>query len=430
MGDHGKISEFGYHSTTSINYVSKGNPPGEVTDLFFGKLKGNGSKIFLMDEEGGITDMTGSAFRFRFDKRVIRHYDHVFVWGEKSRPYIEANTDKFTVVGNPRFDTANAKTAYINPEFDVIKFLDGYDKKILVNTSFGSGNNRQESLERLHEVTEQIMGAHYSREEFDLYIQNQRLLILYMKKMVRILAEKYPDTAFVLRPHPSEKPDTYFDLAESHKNVFVDQNRKLSALVLATLFDLVIHHDCTTGIEALINKNRVIAYVPVHTEYCQHLPIESSRRIETLDGIVDVIENLRAGSLDESEFIPKNLEEIRSYIMNFASDEENASEIARICMDLAADDSSSNLESLIKELKDSEHDIKLTAKQKIMGSAKRLLYYSKYKKHDARKKRIHQQKRGVLSNEDVTHMLDRLNKEYNTQVQLHSAGNGVFVLSK
>jgi surface carbohydrate biosynthesis protein len=175
-----------------------------------------------------VVDSKGEILKFRYDQKVIEHYDRIYLWGENSVEFVEKVTSNFIVSGNPRFDKLFTDFTFVSPKFEISEFLNKYRFKVLINTSFGSGNNVKSHEELLNFVS-QLKGKYFDEEDYELHIAHQKLIFLYVKKLTRLIAAKFKNIGIIIRPHPSENPLGYSDLIQQHPNIYLDKDRKLNA---------------------------------------------------------------------------------------------------------------------------------------------------------------------------------------------------------
>ena len=78
------------------------------------------------------------------------------------------------------------------------------------------------------------------------------------KEMIPALDQAYPDHTIIIRPHPTENPQVYIDIANECQRVKVTNEGNVVPWLMAT--DVVIHNGCTTGVEAYMMEVPAISY--------------------------------------------------------------------------------------------------------------------------------------------------------------------------
>ena len=84
-------------------------------------------------------------------------------------------------------------------------------------------------------------------------------LVMFVKE----LALSHPERTVILRPHPSESMVFYQQAFYQFKNVEV--RRDQSVLDWIREADLVVHSNCTTGIEAVLAGRPVLNLLPANS---------------------------------------------------------------------------------------------------------------------------------------------------------------------
>lgn len=429
VGDQALLKKVIQNNIGSINYLSKGEPHTDHTIILFTKLINEGSNLFLLDEEGGIIDQNGDILKFRYDKKIMIFFKKIYLWGENSRKYFKDIENEFIITGNPRFDKLSIDFSYLNHKFEISHFINKFQKRILINSSFPLGNNIR-TVKELLDFTENLLGNHFNRETSEMHIASQHLMFLYLKKLIRIIAQRFNTIGIIIRPHPSENPKGYKDLVNQFSNIYIDKERKFNPATLSSFCDLTIHHDCTTGIEALISGSKVISFVPFQTEFSQPLPLKSSRNINSYEEVIEIIDEVINGIDEPLLFQPKNVAEIRHNIINFNQDQDTALIIAEDIYEAAVEND--NLIEIdakyCKEILQASKIPKRSGYKRIKSIIKDLIYYPIRKKDSGETYR--KNKKGSLTLEEAEAIVERLNNYYDQNVIIKELTSEIFLLKK
>ena len=109
------------------------------------------------------------------------------------------------------------------------------------------------------------------------------------RELIPDLARRLPDVAIVIRPHPSERAETWEHLVAGFPQVSVAQHGNVVAWLLAS--QGLIHNGCTTAVEAYQLGRPALAYRPVCSEHYDHpLPNGISLSAGSLDQVVDWVQ--------------------------------------------------------------------------------------------------------------------------------------------
>ena len=170
------------------------------------------------------------------------------------------------MTGHPSFDLLGEGIRdYYRDEEIVAEHGDDY---ILVNTNFSMFNMKMDLkryLSMLGRMKEWKMyqdpavqasvwaSKDYQQKVFESFID-----------LVRFLSARFPDRHVILRPHPMERLEPYADAFAGLGNVFVRTSGSVRRWIATA--SCVIHHDCTTGMEALLMGKLVVGYRSVFDE--------------------------------------------------------------------------------------------------------------------------------------------------------------------
>lgn len=289
VGDIGIISEY-------IDYLPSGVYLGkdmyEQRYNFYSRLKDKGFRIALLDEEGLIFQSSDQYIRRSTSPRVHGIVDEVFTWGDYQKKLLTdtyGGNTPITVTGNPRMQlfSDRFRNMYVD---SISRIQKKYGKFILLNTNFGTTNNRLQKdqvrkliiqhSQDLNELTIKELSAHEKSEQ-----KTMAEFILLLNQ----LSVTFPDITFVLRPHPAENTRTWNEILAPLKNVFVDNDGNIVPWILAS--EMVIHNNCTTGIEAAIANIPVVAFEPISLKdvWEYNLSNELSVRLHSISEVTNLV---------------------------------------------------------------------------------------------------------------------------------------------
>ncbi|MGE4192512.1 MAG: surface carbohydrate biosynthesis protein [Pseudodesulfovibrio sp.] len=198
---------------------------------------------------------------------IIEHATKICLWGEKQRDIMTRlvpadRAGDLPVTGHPSFDlVAERFLGYYRNEAITGEHGEDY---ILVNTSFGMFNHEMgfdyyvKMLSRMEEWKVYTDPEHL--RTLKVRCAHQERTALAMIELCRMLARTYPERHIIIRPHPAENADYYRSRTADHANIFV--SKQWSAREWISSAAAVIHHDCTTGLEATLMGKLVLQYEP------------------------------------------------------------------------------------------------------------------------------------------------------------------------
>jgi len=235
-----------------------------------------GGTMALLEEEGGVYppgERRRDILLSRNPENLLARLSLYFSWGQWQRDSLMQhrtglNTSNCLVSGHPRFDLRK-------PEF-LSCYQESVDWKtspILVNTSFGIFNN-QRPLERIMERSKAVM----SRSLLQRYYDYQSDTLPRFVEAVKCMARDQSQRSIIVRPHPAERPEYYRNALEGIGNVVVDAETSVHEVASGAV--AVVHHDCTTAIEAAFFGHQPISFIDddFEADLTQSLPVEISRR--------------------------------------------------------------------------------------------------------------------------------------------------------
>lgn len=227
----------------------------------------SGHLAAVLDEE--VLGLSDTPYIQRYIDPDLANHCHLFLaQGEKHVEAIAGKTkvdkDKIQNVGNPRVDL-------LRPPFSELyqKEAEGLREEhgdyILLNTNAGRANSAFGSVEQFRDVVIRVgwmkpddpddEALFRSAVDFDMV--NLALIRDFVVKATTAL----PNTRIVIRPHGSERQETWDKFGERFPNVRVIRDGRHASWMLGSR--AVIHTCCTTGLEAEILGSVAINLRPV-----------------------------------------------------------------------------------------------------------------------------------------------------------------------
>ena len=152
----------------------------------------------------------------------------------------------------------------------------------MVNTNFARGNN----IRGVEAARKNYIGRY---KNIDTRIKNDNIKLEKFTSLVKsLLNKKYK---VVIRPHPEEDVRTYKKIFSDYKNVHITNEKSAICWIIAC--KVLIHSDCTTGVESLMLGKKSISFV--HDELDKSvltiLPQKASYVLNTEEKILNFIDN-------------------------------------------------------------------------------------------------------------------------------------------
>jgi len=229
----------------------------------------------VLKSGGLVFNLNAEGFAFLCDPDYISIFENVrgnatkvCLFGRRQQEAVSAalpdfGDGVFQATGHPSFDLAMERFApYYRNETIIREHGDGF---ILVNLNNGIFNHAmglEPYLKMLQKMDEWKLYADENYLKF-LYKQAdyQRRVAESMIELIRHLSTVFPERKIVVRPHPTENNLYYVNALKGCPNAVVDNTGTVREWIASA--GTVIHHDCTTSLEALLMGCSVIQYSKV-----------------------------------------------------------------------------------------------------------------------------------------------------------------------
>ncbi len=274
-----------------------------------------GYTIGSIDEEG----MMFFSEKHYCESRYIKNLNLVdvfFCWGKKEYNAIINNFPEFKnkvfITGNQRIDVLKNK---VNGKY--IKRADKIKKEhgefILFTTMFTMANHKMAQAKdaALSNIVDGLIKRGWSKDSdyvkiFKDYIEFQKENMKWSIDFIKQFPNIFPDKKMIIRPHPNEKVELWFEIAKNLKNVeVVFDDESTCAWIKASNF--VITSNCTTSIESFILNKKSINFVSDLFKQCQFLaPKLVSTNISNLNELNDTVEKFNPNFEGEERKIINN----------------------------------------------------------------------------------------------------------------------------
>jgi surface carbohydrate biosynthesis protein len=294
----------------SIVWMGKNLFSDHSPNHFADRLIANDSAILFLQDEGGIFQVDTWAHNVLQKQHVdhvrSRKIDRVLMWGRRQKQVFDSHAPEsassVVVTGSPRFDLCAPEFAWMTDEStNAIKAR--YGSYTLACTRFTAIAHAQGLSDPFgRKLNPRIWPDNYDMKKLgDLWFSKWRRDVHDFADFVffvKAIADKYPKRRLVLRPHPSESIEFYKAAFSTVANVTVVRDGDILSWLRGA--DLILHSDCTTGIEGVIAGRPVVNYLPAHAPRGD-TDIEVAREagvvVGSLDDAMDAVESLLAGGV-------------------------------------------------------------------------------------------------------------------------------------
>lgn len=287
-------------------------------------VKARGTKVVFLDEEGGIYQGGPDHWRWVLDQRIdvgrLGPEDWVMTWGDFQTEHYTSQApacvERVRTTGHPRFDLCKpAYRAYFQPQIDAIRARFG--RFVLVNTNLtlanpalgvgyafweNNGWDVKDPAKRRHHISH---WAHITRN------------LVEFVALVNELSIDFPDTNFVIRPHPSEGLAFYETVFGKVPNVRVVREGNVAAWLMSC--EMLLQDGCTTGVEGYLAGANVVNYKAVEDAAIDLIvPNAVGRRCTNAAEVTEALRAVRGGAkISRESRLPADA---RSVFCNFEED--------------------------------------------------------------------------------------------------------------
>lgn len=284
--------------------IFKGLFPGPSLD-HYERLKRHNFSLVHLEEEGAVFEGDEEGWKARLDQRLdptvlCPRTDFVCTWGSFQKDHYSkvapTLAPQIRCTGHPRFDLYKQEYRdYFVADAESISRR--YGLFVLINTNMAFANNDlgiADTFSRRHGYDPSDPGARMRQIERWAYTMGT---VARFCELVGRLSIRFPDTNFVIRPHPSESNALYETVFSHCPNVIVKHEGSVGPWLLAA--SALVHDGCTTAVEAFLCDKPIINFRPsgddTHANELR-LPNELGVRCSTWQQAVELLEPILRGS--------------------------------------------------------------------------------------------------------------------------------------
>jgi surface carbohydrate biosynthesis protein len=269
-----------------------------------------GHEIAVWDEEALVHMQPETYFTRRLSTEAIKYVSHLFAWGQENAELWRQYPDlpagmPIHITGNPRGDMLRpALHPYFESEAETLRAT--YGDFILINTNFASVNAFVTSLNLFLPVKKRGDEPKFGRgaigmtREYAQGLHNFKQAVFEdIKDIIPALEQAFPDLTIVVRPHPTEDPQVYQDIASRCSRVRVSNEGNVIPWLMAA--KVLVHNSCTTGVEAYIMRVPAVAFMASRDEYYDYgyyrLPNILSHQCFNFDELQETVDQILTGKI-------------------------------------------------------------------------------------------------------------------------------------
>lgn len=272
-----------------------------------------GHQIVTWDEEALVHLPDEIYYSRRLSPDVLSQMSHLFAWGEENaelwRRYPDMPAElPIHVTGNPRSDLLRPE---LRPfyEGEAAEIRREHGNFILVNTNFNHVNafyaRQNLFVERIPGMAPRFgkAGVGMTVEFAEALRDQKQTLFEAFQAMIPALDRAFPGYTIIVRPHPTESPNIYKEIAAKCTRVRVTNEGNVVSWLMATT--ALVHNGCTTGVEAFAMRVPAISFRPHINEQVDtgfySLPHGVSHQCFDQDSLVRMLGDVVAGRLGAAD---------------------------------------------------------------------------------------------------------------------------------
>jgi surface carbohydrate biosynthesis protein len=282
--------------------------------LLFRVARKLGHQVVAWDEEALVHLPFETYCSRRLSAASLQYVSHLFAWGEDNaelwRRYPQLPKGlEIHVTGNPRNDLLRSEVRHYYKE-EVEALRKRYGDFILINTNFNHVNAFSVT-QNLFQPTKDLRGelkfgraaTGMSREYAEGLRDHKQAIFGDFRRLIPAIARAFPECAIVVRPHPTENPNTYHEIAARCERVRVTNQGNVVPWLIAT--KALIHNGCTTGVEAFVMGVPAITYRATANDYYDYgfyrLPNLLSHQCFNFEELRGTLQRILAGELGAAD---------------------------------------------------------------------------------------------------------------------------------
>ena len=260
-----------------------------------------GHKIYALDEEALTIASKKQYMKLNYYKKNEKYLSRFFLSNKNQMEMLisqNVTKSKLFMSGTPKFEVYKKKYLKIfQNKADKIKRK--YGEFILITSRFAHVNPNKKELS--------------DTDKLDLtYFRTSQIIFKKLIALTKEISKKFDKKKIIFRPHPSESEKKLKKIFSKFKNVEVVYKGNIAPWIIAS--KTLIHNRCSTGLEGLLLRKKVISYDPIdyksiHDKFFKILGI----RCKTNSKIIKTLENIKKIHISD---VFKN-KTFKKYIYNF-----------------------------------------------------------------------------------------------------------------
>lgn len=261
-------------------------------------------KIVCFDEEGLLQErndpIRAKRFAaFRLSKETLEITDQILAWGENHKGIIRdfyPNSDqKIKITGSSRIDLLRPEFKKFNKEKSSL-LKEKWGPYILIPSAFSGAININGSdfLFNQFKAFNSLVGKKTTNSEINFFKKREehskRNLDQFSKAIIK-MSDLYKKYNIIIRPHPNDDHEFWNNLTKELNNVHVKYSHTVKDWISGC--EVMVHNNCTSGLEGYILQKPVIQYSPyVDEEMERNIKNAESFKVKTEDDLFSTLNKI------------------------------------------------------------------------------------------------------------------------------------------
>ena len=261
-------------------------------------------KIVCFDEEGLLQDrndpLRSKRFSiFRLSKETLELTDLILAWGENHKGIIcdfyPDSDKKIKITGSSRVDLLRPEFAKLNKAKSSL-LKEKWGPYILIPSAFSAAINVNGSdfLFNHFKLSNSLVGKKTTESEINFFKKREehsrRNLDQFSKAIIK-MANIYKKYNIIIRPHPNDDHKYWYDLTKKLNNVHVVYTHTVKDWI--TGCEVMVHNNCTSGLEGYILQKPVVQYSPyIDEEMERNIKNAENFKVKTEDDLFSVLSKI------------------------------------------------------------------------------------------------------------------------------------------
>jgi surface carbohydrate biosynthesis protein len=310
----GPIREIEFHivSFPGSIYLSKSMLSGRVE--IFKAMRQLGLEIVTLDEEALVHLPAEIYYSRRLSPEAMTYVPRLFAWGQDNaelwRQYSHLPAGaKIHITGNPRNDMLRPEIRGFY-EKEVNALHKKYGDFILVNTNFNHVNAFYPSMNLFQPVKNLREEPKFGRAARGMTLEyaqglraHKQAVFEDFKRLIPALDKAFSGNTIIVRPHPTENPEVYREIADHCERVRVTNEGNVVPWLMGA--KALIHNGCTTGVEAYVMRVPAISYRATVNETYDNgfyrLPNKLSHQSFNFEELYVMLQKILSGELGAAD---------------------------------------------------------------------------------------------------------------------------------